>query len=57
MAGYDPRCEVLARDFLPPLASDRLYKDLAQHIQDAIEDWLRAEADRLIAEIGAQKVQ
>lgn len=55
--GYDPLCESLANEFLPAGASDRLSKELAQHIQDAIEDWLTAERDRIAAEIAGQKVQ
>lgn len=40
---YDPACEELARHFL----SDEEFEndhvaELAQHIQDAIEDWIEA---------------
>lgn len=36
---YDPICEEIAEHFLPS-RSDQL-KALAQHIQSAVEDWLR----------------
>jgi lauroyl/myristoyl acyltransferase len=40
--GYDPKCEELARHFLPdaPVPSEDI-QNLAQTIQDAIEDWLQ----------------
>jgi len=37
--GYDPKCEDLARHFLP-YADDAEVADMAQVIQDAIEDQL-----------------
>lgn len=42
---YDPACEELARHFLSDLApsSDQFARDLAQHIQNTIEDWLEFE--------------
>ena len=39
--GYDPACEDLARKFLPK-ASDANIGKLAQHVQDAVEDWMSA---------------
>ena len=51
---YDPACEQLAWHFLPPSVSERLAKELAQHIQDEIEDWLANEATRLAKEIRSQ---
>ena len=41
---HDPECAKLARYFLADTAgagNERLADDLAQHIQDAVEDWLR----------------
>jgi hypothetical protein len=42
---YDSRCEDLARVFLPtePPADEEKVKALAEHIQEAIEDWLEGE--------------
>jgi len=37
--GYDESCGGLARNFLPE-GKDKSIADLAQTIQDAIEDWL-----------------
>lgn len=37
---YDSACEVLARHFLSDLAEPALIKELAQHIQDEIENWI-----------------
>jgi hypothetical protein len=35
---FDPKCQELAEHFLPSGVSERLVKDLAQAIQDAVED-------------------
>ena len=45
MASYDPKCEELARLFLidTDLYTDEKAKLLAQHIQQAIEDWIAYE--------------
>ena len=43
--GFDPKCYDLAVHF--GLSTERLRKELAQHIQDSIEDWLNSERDRL----------
>jgi|HubBroStandDraft_5_1064220.scaffolds.fasta_scaffold37730_3 hypothetical protein len=37
---YDPKCEELARHFLPSDISERLITSVAQRIQDFIEDEL-----------------
>jgi len=37
---FDPKCFELADYFLPSQATERLKSELAQHIQDAVEDWL-----------------
>jgi hypothetical protein len=44
---YDPKCEELARHFLPtePPPDAARVQALAEVIQDAIEDWLEGEAD------------
>lgn len=49
---YDPKCRETAEHFLPSTASERLKAELAQHIQDAVEDWLVSERDRLAASTG-----
>lgn len=46
---YDPKCYDLAEYFLGR-SSERLLGALSQHIQDAIEDWLNGERDRLVEE-------
>jgi hypothetical protein len=39
---YDPACEVLARHFLHDSGyPEKFITELAQHIQDQIEDWLQ----------------
>ncbi len=49
---YDPECAKLATHFLAADAIDRTRKSLAQHIQDAVEEWFhereweQAEAER-----------
>jgi hypothetical protein len=37
---YDPKCEELARHFLPDNAPEEDVKELAQHIQEKVEDWI-----------------
>jgi hypothetical protein len=52
--GYDPECDKLSRYFLGEFDVEnhpRLVSELAQVIQDAIEDWITAERDRLASEI------
>jgi septation ring formation regulator EzrA len=63
MRGYDPDCEDLAEGFIddPPQRSrllkagysqvelDQLRRQLAQRIQDAIEDWFSALEDEIVA--------
>lgn len=44
---FDPACMTLAEHFLPPQASDRLKKELAQRVQTAVEDFMESERDRL----------
>lgn len=51
---HDPECRRLAAHFLPSDASARLIADLAQAIQDAVEDWIEAERDKLESEIIAK---
>ncbi len=48
---HDPACYDLARGFLGDLASERLASELAQHIQDTVEDWIAGEAERIKAEL------
>lgn len=40
---FDPRCLELAEYFLPTVVTNLQYR-LAQHIQDAIEEWLQGES-------------
>jgi hypothetical protein len=40
LMSYDPKCEELARYFLPSDIAERLIESLAQRIQDFIEDEL-----------------
>lgn len=44
---FDPECYKLAEYFLSREASGRLKDELAQEIQDTIEDWLTSERNRL----------
>ena len=44
---YDPKCFELAEYFLPTGATDRLKCLLAQAIQDAVEDCISSERNRL----------
>jgi hypothetical protein len=37
---YDPRCQQLARHFLGDTVSEKLVSQLAEHIQQSIEDWI-----------------
>jgi hypothetical protein len=42
---FDPKCYWLAKQFLgdePGLQSEKNYSDLAEAIQEAIEDWIQA---------------
>jgi len=39
---YDPECENLARYFLSDKARPETVQCLAQHIQNAVEDWITA---------------
>lgn len=51
MSGFDSACYDCAVAFLPDSATSRLKDELAQHIQDAVEDWLYAEKARLEKEL------
>jgi len=42
MSSYDPKCEDLAREFLPSDINPNLYAELAVAIQEAVEDWLES---------------
>lgn len=46
---FDPKCYDLAVYF--GLATERLRTELAQHIQDSIEEWLALEKERLEAKL------
>ena len=43
---YDEECEVLARHFLSDLSREDLSRDLAQTIQDKVEEWIDREITR-----------
>jgi hypothetical protein len=45
---YDPKCLELAEYFLPTMATDCLKNDLAQAVQDAVEDWLSLTEDHRV---------
>jgi hypothetical protein len=48
---YDPRCQQLARHFLGDTVSEKLVSQLAEHIQQSIEDWIgRAIEERKMAD-------
>ena len=49
---HDPKCYELAEYFLPAGVSEKLKSDLAETIQEAVEDWLRSERDRLLGASG-----
>lgn len=51
---FDPKCYEVAEHFLPSAASERLKDDLAQWVQDAVEDWMRTEHERLAAALSAE---
>jgi hypothetical protein len=44
---YDPKCDELARHFLPDGAPESVAHELAQFIQNQIEDWLEYEFSKL----------
>jgi hypothetical protein len=44
---YDPECEKLARYFLPSNTSERLVREMAQAIQNAVEEYIAEEGGRL----------
>ncbi len=44
MMAYDPECEELAAYFLADSKDELAKRELAQHIQDAVEDWLSGNA-------------
>ena len=48
MSSYDPRCEELAREFLPSNINPQLYAELAVVIQQAVEDWLESKKAELL---------
>lgn len=48
---HDPKCRELAEYFLPSDVSERLKAELAQAVQDAVENWIAEEAARLKVEL------
>jgi hypothetical protein len=42
---FDPKCYELAEHFMPPEAPKRVINELAQAIQDAVEDHITGEED------------
>jgi hypothetical protein len=44
---FDPKSYELAEYFLPGATTERLKTALAQAIQDAIENWVAGERDRM----------
>lgn len=55
MKMHDPKCRELSEHFLPTMASERLKRELAQHIQDEIESWMQYEAVNLAEMITPSK--
>jgi hypothetical protein len=53
MSTYDPKCEDLAREFLPSNISARLVAELSVAIQQAVEDWLESKKAELEGELTA----
>ena len=51
LKGYDPECQKLAEYFMPSAPSPRIIKELSQAIQDAVEDYMTSERDRLAREL------
>lgn len=49
---HDPQCYDLAEYFLPAAATKKQKSELAQHIQDAVEDWLSAATEQAEQERG-----
>jgi len=43
---YDSQCFKLAKHFLGDLVPDGVVNDLAQYIQDEVEDWIEFERDK-----------
>lgn len=57
---YDPECLKLAQYFFGDLASrenPRLVKQLAQEIQDCVENWLQQRRDGITENIRQQQKQ
>jgi len=54
---FDSKSFDLAEHFLHEGASDQLKNELAQEIQDAVEDWFGAEEERINADVVAQATQ
>jgi len=52
---YDPICDAVAVHFMDRPTPDWLVEELAQHIQDTIEDWLTSESERIEAAIAKAK--
>lgn len=49
---YDPKCYELAEYFMPSDPKlERLRSEMAQAIQDAVEDFLQGERERLSAHV------
>jgi hypothetical protein len=44
---FDPKCHELAQYFLPGQPSSHILDELAQHIQDAVEDYLIGPRDSI----------
>ena len=49
--GYDSKCYDLAEHFLHKGEGEDLKQDLAQTIQDAVEDWFESEEQAIDADI------
>lgn len=54
---FDSKCLELAEHFLPVGAPQEMTKELAQVIQDTVEDWCEGEVDAINAAIVAEAVR
>ena len=50
---HDPKCEELARHFLPGETREELIQELAEDIQFTVDDWIAGK----IAQLNAKLVQ
>ncbi len=49
---FDPKCFELAEHFLPDKIREQTKEELAEHIQNSIEEWLEDTMTQLKIELG-----